>query len=553
MFDVSGKSTPGTRRLVLGLGWKRLVLLALVVAVFVAVALWSRRRKENDLSGRAPDIADELVPSAMAVAPGIFLLGGLEPAAAYAVETSAGLVLIDSGVEADAASLRAQLVELGLDVNHLKAILLTHVHADHSSGAVHLRSLTGAKIYAGRGDAGVLREGRPRLALVSTFHMPDYRPQSIRVDVELEGQETIAFGETRFTVIAAPGHTAGSVCYLLERPGLRALFAGDVIMSLSANSVREDIRGPLGTYVTHLPPVYGGGAGDFLASLRRLRAMPVPDLVLPGHPRLDRIPQSPRLSSERWNALLSHGIRDMEQLLTRYKTDGANFLDGSPRELLPGLHYLGNVDGSVVCCLDAPKGLFVFDAPGGPALVDFLAASFKRLGWKGRKPSAVLLTSADQRATAGLKRLVEDAACRVVAPKASLAAVRSLCPVGTEVLTEEDLKARGWLDIQALPLEGRGLAPLAYRLQWDGKVVLVSGRIPVQPSNESAEDLLRDLGDDDARIEHYLRSLDRLKTVKPDLWLPAMPVHGQNANLYDQEWEKVLTLNERMIQGPHGR
>ena len=48
----------------------------------------------------------------------------------------------------------------------------------------------------------------------------------------------------------------------------------------------------------------------------------------------------------------------------------------------------------------------------------------------------------------------------------------------------------------------------------------------------------------DAAVDaEYLRALDRLAEVTPDLWLPAVPVHGQNANLYDRDWDKVLEQN----------
>jgi hypothetical protein len=53
---------------------------------------------------------------------------------------------------------------------------------------------------------------------------------------------------------------------------------------------------PLGTYSAYMPPRYRGDARAYAASLRALRALPVPDLVLPGHPRADRTPQPARLS-----------------------------------------------------------------------------------------------------------------------------------------------------------------------------------------------------------------------------------------------------------------
>jgi hypothetical protein len=36
--------------------------------------------------------------------------------------------------------------------------------------------------------------------------------------------------------------------------------------------------------------------------------------------------------------------------------------------------------------------------------------------------------------------------------------------------------------------------------------------------------------------------------VTPDLWLPAVPVHGQNANLYDRDWENVLGQNRQLAR-----
>lgn len=80
---------------------------------------------------------------------------------------------------------------------------------------------------------------------------------------------------------------------------------------------------PLGTYTTYMAPRYRGDAKSFLASLQKLRAIPVPDLVLTGHPRAARTPQSPRLTQQQWAAMLDEGIREMEQLVIRHESDGA--------------------------------------------------------------------------------------------------------------------------------------------------------------------------------------------------------------------------------------
>jgi hypothetical protein len=115
------------------------------------------------------------------------------------------------------------------------------------------------------------------------------------------------------------------------------------------------------------------------------------------------------------------------------------------------------------------------------------------------------------------------------------------------VLGAEDLQNPGWFDLQAIPLRGRGLTPVAYRMHWAGKTVLLSGRIPVKLGTPTAEQLLQDVAGEGS-IDKYLDSLDRLAKAKPDLWLPAVPVHGQNANLYDDDWEKVLVQNRHVFQ-----
>ena len=206
-----------------------------VIAFFVVTAACACTAPSFGRGTRLDALQTPLLgPRATAVAPGIFLLGGLSPGAAYAVETSRGLILVDSGLNEDASILKSQLASLGLDWTQVRAVLLTHAHGDHCGGAEHLRTATGAKVYAGQGDAAVLKAGRPREAFFSNFYMPNEIPHATTVDVELKGDETLDFGDTRLLVLATPGHTPGSTCYLMERAGIRALFAGDVISRFAA-------------------------------------------------------------------------------------------------------------------------------------------------------------------------------------------------------------------------------------------------------------------------------------------------------------------------------
>ncbi len=480
----------------------------------------------------------------LALAPGLYLLGGLAPGVAYAVETSRGLVLIDSGLEADASVLKLQLASLGLDWRQVNAILLTHAHGDHCGGAEYLRLVLGAKVYAGQGEAAVLRAGEPREAFFSTFPMPNHNPHPTTVDIELKGGESLVFGDVRMRVLATPGHTTGSTCYLMERAGVRALFAGDVIARLRGDPESHSTYArPLGTYSVYLPPRYRGDAGAYLSSLRVLRALPVPDLVLPGHPRAETEPQSPCLSQQAWEDLLDQGIRDLETLLARFKADGPNFLDEHPKKLLPDLYYLGNFKGAAIYAFVAASRYFLVDAPGGPGLKKFVDDRLDQFGLKPAGPLTVLLTSCGAEATTGLGELVEQGHARIVASSSGLDRMRRSLPTGAVLLPAEELSNQGWFAVTPIPLRGRGFAPMAYLVSRAGKTVLFSGRIPIRVKEETLSELLPEISRSRDVAADYLISVNRLSALKPDLWLPAVATDGRNANLYDHDWEDIIAEN----------
>ena len=488
-----------------------------------------------------------LAPFTMRITEGLYILGGLSPSAAYAVETTQGIVLVDSGLRSDARVLKSQMAGAGLDWRRVRAVLLTHAHADHTGGAQCVRTETGATVYAGEGDAAVLLAGGPREAIFSAFELPEGTIHATNVDIALKGGETIDFGDVRIRVLATPGHTPGSVCYLMERGALRALFAGDVISTfVGAEKSHLHISRPLGTYSTYMPPRYRGDAKAYLASLRKLRALPLPDLVLPGHPRSDPTPQEPRLSKARWDELLDDGIAEMARLSARYDADGTDFLDGDAKELLPGLYYFGDFNGGAVYGLIAASKLFLIDAPGGPGLLPFVKARLQTLGLPPQDPAGVLLTSCDPQTTAGLTALVRQSRATVVVAPEGVSKIRELCPPGAAVLTSNELPQQRWFDVKPVKLRGRGVAPIAYRFKWSGKTILCAGRFPIDPDVPNEAALFSDISKSRETTLDYLASVFRLSGTNPDLWLPALPLHGRNANLYDDEWQNIVADNYRV-------
>jgi len=142
----------------------------------------------------------------------------------------------------DAANEHDQLLGLCQDLG-VRRVLQTHGHWDHIQAVPALR------------DAGY----EVAVAAADADRLPSY-------DTVLEDDSVIEVGDLRLRTVATPGHTPGSLCFLLERTPL--LFSGDTLF-------------PGGPGTATLP---GGDFPTILRSLdERLLPLPADTLVLPGH------------------------------------------------------------------------------------------------------------------------------------------------------------------------------------------------------------------------------------------------------------------------------
>lgn len=122
-------------------------------------------------------------------------------------------------------------------------VLLTHGHADHAAGAGRLHELTGAPVRA--------LDPRHRLGAEG-----------------LAGGDVVAAAGLELQVVATPGHSSDSLCFLLGADA--AVLTGDTVLGR-------------GTTVVAHPD---GRLDDYLASLQRLAALAgegAAATLLPGH------------------------------------------------------------------------------------------------------------------------------------------------------------------------------------------------------------------------------------------------------------------------------
>jgi glyoxylase-like metal-dependent hydrolase (beta-lactamase superfamily II) len=184
-----------------------------------------------------------------------FVLGPLENNVYLLVcRDEKSCAVIDPGLESEVVV--EWLRRRGLRV---KLILNTHGHFDHLAGDALLVRETGAPLYFPEADNECLRTVQEQARFWGFEAEPPPQPT-----VLLRGGEEIDFCGRSVRVLAAPGHSPGSVCFLLGR----ACFVGDTIFAAGVGR-------------TDLP---GGSDAALMRSIEeKLLTLPDDTLLYPGH------------------------------------------------------------------------------------------------------------------------------------------------------------------------------------------------------------------------------------------------------------------------------
>lgn len=147
--------------------------------------------------------------------------------------------------------------------NRVKYILLTHRHFDHILGVAGIKKMCpNAKIAVHFLDADCLIS-KEESAFNEFAHMMPHDQEYVNADILLSDGDEIQLGETVFTVMHTPGHSAGSVMFISD--GI--IFSGDTIFDGAIG--RCDLK--------------TGSMREMRSSLRKIRSMDGEYTVYSGH------------------------------------------------------------------------------------------------------------------------------------------------------------------------------------------------------------------------------------------------------------------------------
>ncbi len=129
-------------------------------------------------------------------------------------------------------------------------ILETHVHADHLSGAPHIKAELGGETGIGEHVTAV------QDVFKDVFNLGDLATDGSQFDRLFKDDDTFTVGNLECRVMHTPGHTPACITYVIGD----AAFVGDTLFMPDFGSARTDFP--------------GGNAGQLYDSIQKIYALP---------------------------------------------------------------------------------------------------------------------------------------------------------------------------------------------------------------------------------------------------------------------------------------
>jgi glyoxylase-like metal-dependent hydrolase (beta-lactamase superfamily II) len=162
----------------------------------------------------------------------------------YLIETDKGYILVDAGMPGSNEALDAAFKEARVDPRTVQLIVLTHGHLDHVGAVAYAKDVTGASVLAHRSLATSLEKNEIEKAVPRTRNLvtrlmnalSSWMPfTGVKPDLVMDDEFDLAEYEIAGKVIHTPGHSASSVCIVLDN--------GEALIG---DMVREEDSGEIG-------------------------------------------------------------------------------------------------------------------------------------------------------------------------------------------------------------------------------------------------------------------------------------------------------------------
>lgn len=148
-------------------------------------------------------------------------------ATAYLVKDEKGYYLIDCGTPEGYAQIVENIRSLSIDPAEIHTILATHGHYDHVGAANLWRRDFGCRLLIHQMDRQQVEQGDSELTSASLLYGVEAAPTC--VDGVLRDGAVFCVEDGTLEVMHTPGHTMGSVVFILTRGDESVLIAGDTI------------------------------------------------------------------------------------------------------------------------------------------------------------------------------------------------------------------------------------------------------------------------------------------------------------------------------------
>jgi glyoxylase-like metal-dependent hydrolase (beta-lactamase superfamily II) len=195
----------------------------------------------------------------------IYQVGGngftsAEDAAIYLIRVQDHGALVDAGCGRSSEKLFRNIIGHGIELSEIERLLITHCHYDHTGGIQAVRDKTNCKVVMHELEAFFLEEGNESVT-GAEWYGGSLKP--MLVDIKLKGdQNTFELGARKINAIHVPGHSPGSLVYVMESEGLKVLFG-------------QDVHGPI-------HPSLLSNRGDYIRSLNLMISLQA-DILCEGH------------------------------------------------------------------------------------------------------------------------------------------------------------------------------------------------------------------------------------------------------------------------------